>query len=304
MKRFVLVAAALLVWSCFASTTASATFPGTNGRIAFLRGGKPQIYTMAADGSDVRQLTSFANAVAFDPAWSPDGQTIAFTKQPLRNTPSAIWTMSANGRTKIPLRRDRWFAYQTPSYSPDGSTIVYSRCYPDFSVCDLQTMNADGTSVETLTPFGIEVHDISPRYSPDGSEIAFSGFGRSGAQAAVYVMDADGSNIHAVTKPRVGAWLPDWSPDGSTLAITTHCCDAHSSAIARVDPDGSDFAPLTDPGDAHDFSPSWAPAGDAIIFERDLPDFSRFDTWIMAPDGTGAALLKKNAFEAVWGPAP
>lgn len=306
MKRFVLLAAGLLVWPLIVATPSSASFPGSNGRIAFVRGAnQPQIFTMASDGTDVRQLTSFDRAIAFDPAWSPDGGTIAFTKATLGDRPSSIWTMNANGRNQAPLRRDRWFAYQNPSYSPDGSSIVLSRCYPDFSRCDLQTINADGTAVSTLTPFGIEVYDLNARYSPDGSQIAFASFGRDGVQGAVYVIDADdGSDIDRVTGLHLGAFGPDWSPDGSTLVIATHCCDARSSAIARIGPNGGNLTPLTDPGESHDFSPSWAPEGDAILFERDAPDFSRFDTWIMAPDGSGARLLKQNAFEAVWGPAP
>jgi TolB protein len=157
--------------------------------------------------------------------------------------------------------------------------------------------------VMTLTAFGNEVYDLNARYSPDGSEIAFAGFNRDGVRGAVYVMDADGSDIRRVTGPHLGAFGPDWSPDGSTLAMSTHCCERASAAIASIGPYGGNLTTLTDPGESLDFSPSWAPEGDAIIFERDAPDFSRFDTWIMAPDGSGATLLKRNAGEAVWGPA-
>jgi Tol biopolymer transport system component len=306
MKRFALVSLVFMAsFALYATTPAQATFPGANGRIAFLRdiGGGPQIFTMAPDGTHVRQLTSFPRALAFDPAWSPDGRTIAFVKAPNRNRPSSIWTMTAGGADKARLRGDHFFAYQSPSYSPDGSTIVFTRCYPNFARCQLQTMNADGSGVDTLTSFGLEVFDITARYSPDGSQIAFSSFERDGLQAAVYLMDADGSNIHAVTKPRLEAFLPDWSPDGSTIAFTTHCCDGKSLAISSVAPNGSNLTPLSNPGASHDFSPSWSPEGNAIVFERDTPNFTRFDTWIMSPDGTGERLLMRNAFEAAWGPA-
>jgi WD40-like Beta Propeller Repeat len=75
---------------------AAAAFPGSNGRIAFasdrdapgLNG--REIYTTAADGSDPWRLTT--NLVAdLDPAYSPDGTRIAFTRE------NDIWVMNADG---------------------------------------------------------------------------------------------------------------------------------------------------------------------------------------------------------------
>ena len=63
---------------------AQATFPGPNGRIAFLtaKGVCCNISTMAADGTDVRQLTTMPDGYgAFDPSWSPDASLLAFSKQ-------------------------------------------------------------------------------------------------------------------------------------------------------------------------------------------------------------------------------
>src|SRR4029077_3743607 len=61
--------------------TASATFPGTNGVIAFarMRHGNGHIFTINADGTGEQQLT-FGTSSDSQPAWSPDGTRLAFVR--------------------------------------------------------------------------------------------------------------------------------------------------------------------------------------------------------------------------------
>jgi Tol biopolymer transport system component len=60
------------------------------------------VFSMNADGSDVRQLTSTANVDEVDPSWSPDGRQIAYYR--LRadrdDTFGEIWVMNADGSGK------------------------------------------------------------------------------------------------------------------------------------------------------------------------------------------------------------
>src|SRR5215211_124330 len=59
---------------------AEATFPGKNGKIAFQsdRGGSYETYTMNRNGNKIHKLTTNP-AEDEDPAFSPDGKTIALT---------------------------------------------------------------------------------------------------------------------------------------------------------------------------------------------------------------------------------
>jgi dipeptidyl aminopeptidase/acylaminoacyl peptidase len=69
--------------------------PRKAGRVAFVssRDGDDEIFTMNADGSDVRQLT--ANAAADTrPDWSPDGTKIVFESN--RDGNSEIYVMNAD----------------------------------------------------------------------------------------------------------------------------------------------------------------------------------------------------------------
>src|SRR5438874_3109284 len=75
---------------------AHATFPGKNGRIAFVVG--PEIYTMNPDGTDVKQLTNLGpDAGAFWESWSPDGRQIVFNEYRPPDFLAQLWLMDADG---------------------------------------------------------------------------------------------------------------------------------------------------------------------------------------------------------------
>ena len=306
---FVTLAATASLWLVAAGGTAHATFPGANGRIAFVtaKGGCCNISTMNPDGLDVLQLTHVApGTAAFDPFWSPDGSRIVFDIQRFGAAfHSQIWVMNADGTHQHRLLADPFFIDYLPSYSPDGTKVVFNRCRPDFEACAIYRMKANGTSLTAITPLKLSVQDIAPVYSPDGSTIAFNGNGRGGVRLAVYLMNADGSNVRRLTRANLGAFAPDWSPDGSRIVFTTHCCGLRQpTAIWAIDADGTGLQELTFPGQRRDFTPSFAPEGDKIAFEQDSSDFSHFAVWIMNMDGTGLTKVRGDQDgEPRWGSA-
>src|SRR5215213_6475140 len=127
------ITAALAVMA--AAPAAHATFPGTNGKIAFVRAG--DIWTMDPDGSNQVNLTNDAG-VQGSPAWSPDGNRIAFDQAGASNT-FTIWTMLADGSNRT-MAAPVFSQNVDPAWSPDGTRIVFSNNVALF------TMNPDGTA--------------------------------------------------------------------------------------------------------------------------------------------------------------
>src|SRR5262252_6818216 len=204
---------------------AQAAFPGTNGRIVFDTsfGHRPQIFTIRPDGTGLRQLTHVTKGhAASSPEFSPDGTRIVFTID------GQIWVMNADGSAQHELTDQAGFVNQQPSWSPDGRKIVFSHCavlfgMPEF--CDLDVMNADGSSVKKLLG-GNWINQV-PEYSPDGHKIAFAS-NRGGFTSAVWVMNANGGAVKRLTDPNLEAGNPDWSPDGTHIVFGTNCCRPRS----------------------------------------------------------------------------
>jgi Tol biopolymer transport system component len=91
------------------------------------------------------------------------------------------------------------------------------------------------------------------------------------------------------TSPRAN---PIGRPDGTKIAFSTHCGNPQNEEIWVVSATGRELRRLTNNGDdypsgAHDFHLSWSPQGNAIVFERDAPDFSSSGIFIMKSDGSG-----------------
>ena len=81
------------------------------------------IFVMAADGSDVRQLTSVDDLFDGAPAWSPDGIRIAFARG--NKDELIIAVMCADGTGLRQLAGSAIGA--SPAWSPDGTRIAFGR---------------------------------------------------------------------------------------------------------------------------------------------------------------------------------
>jgi len=92
-------------------------------RIAFQsnRGGSNEIYVMDPDGSDVTRLTNDPGGFNGAPAWSPDGEHIAFAGD--LDGPG-LYTMNKDGTDIVRLTHDSEFGSLDPAWSPDGTSIV------------------------------------------------------------------------------------------------------------------------------------------------------------------------------------
>src|SRR5438552_4231963 len=144
--------------------SAHATFPGKNGRIAFVQDG--EIFTMNPDGSDVKQLTNLGpdNSASW-PAWSADGKQIVFNEFPPPHGVAQIWAMNADGSNQHLVLAESDFAENRPSFSPDGSKIVFGRCdlnigYHD--TCAIYTIGANGGNLQAHE----DTTARNPVYSP------------------------------------------------------------------------------------------------------------------------------------------
>jgi Tol biopolymer transport system component len=165
---------------------AHATFPGKNGRIAFVQDG--EIFTMNPDGTSVTQITHLGpdNSALWE-SWSPDGKLIVFSEFPPPDFNGQLWIMNTDGSNQRLLLAESGITEVRASFSPDGKSIVFSRgrnFNPDNGnpfVVEMYRIGLEGTGLTSLTRHSaLGVHDYGPKYSPDGSTIVFQGMTAAG----------------------------------------------------------------------------------------------------------------------------
>jgi Tol biopolymer transport system component len=309
--RRVTVSALACAASLIGSTVASASFPGTNGLIAFSQGdllpggdlsAHSQVFTIESDGSNLTQLTDVAgDQAAGSPEFSPDGERIVY--QSNESGAFHIWVMAADGTSQEQLTDEEGFEDFQPSWSPDGERIVFSHCGEPFgfiAYCDIAAMEADGSGVESL--LGGRWTHSRPSYSPDGSRIAFSS-DKGGLQSAIWVTNADGSDPERLTKPKLRAFWPDWAPDGRRILFSDNCC-IPSASLWTVHPGGGGLRQLTHVQGDEVFA-SYSPSGRKIVTLFFSAETENAPLHTLRGDGTHLRQVPTdtpNTFLSDWGP--
>lgn len=172
-----------------------------------------QIYKVPIIGdsivvSQIQQLTFGGRN--FFPAWSPDGQWIAYDKSITDgNGPAGTWIMKADGF------QNRFIASgRCPDWLNTGLHIIYVGFHNEIYRVNLN----DPSKVIRLTSLNqINIYATDnryPHYSPDGAKIVFQSQAE-GEYPQIWVMDANGNNLQKLTTD--GGFTPSWV-DNNTIA--------------------------------------------------------------------------------------
>jgi Tol biopolymer transport system component len=285
-------------------SSALATFPGQNGRIAFHSATATegtQIFTVRPDGRDLRQITHVAgDAISAD--WSPDGRRIAFEIDTDDNATVAL--MNADGSGLVTLPGVGLFNGD-PSFTPDGQRLVYG--FFDGEHGGVASMRLDGGD-QRIIQIADDTED--PNVSPDGTRISLTCQQVPDVLQALCTIPAGGGPVTNLTPftAEVGA-KSDWAPDGTQLVFTDHADrpdPGDSANVATVQADGTGERLLThfSGGEVNAFAGSYSPDGHQIVFR--LEDHGRFGLFTIRADGTHLrAILPLSDFAPRfidWGP--
>jgi Tol biopolymer transport system component len=180
-------------------------FSQDGSRFAFIRDG--DVWTAAADGTDIRNVTSFPLGGASSAAWSPDGRWLAVSAA------HGVWLMRPDGSDRRGLVFDPSRAIGSVTWAPDAGRLAVETYSSTATTQDvaIYLLNADGSTA-------VRVDSASgPSWSPDGRYLAVGhvipSSGGGYEIGNLELMNSDGSGRHELPATTNGNWAIWVRPD-------------------------------------------------------------------------------------------
>jgi tricorn protease len=169
------------------------------------------------DKGDIRNITRSPAVADRDPAWSPDGKSIAYFSDEHGEYELVVRGQSGLGEVRrVGLGNPPSFFYR-PVWSPDGKKIAYSDKRLKLWYVDLETKTPKLVDTDYFGGFGPTL--LGQTWSPDGKWIAYARQLPSGIHA-VFVYSLEQAKAFQVTDGMSDAVMPVFDRNGKYLYFT------------------------------------------------------------------------------------
>ncbi len=202
----------------------NAALSPTGARAVFEAHG--EIFTVPAEKGDTRNLTNTSGVAERNPAWSPDGKTIAYFSD-------------ASGEYQLYLRDQTGFKpptvidlgpapsyFYSPTWSPDSKHIAYTDKHQRLWVVDVPTGKPVLIDTGTYGGFGA---DFGQAWSPDSKWIAYNR-DLDNQLHAIFLYSLETHKFTQVTDGMSDASSPSFDPNGKYLYFIASTDDGPSRA--------------------------------------------------------------------------
>jgi hypothetical protein len=305
--------AAAITFAAMTAAAASATPPGTNGKLVWEREAKSgsQLFVAEADGSGARRVfASGAGRGEIEGAFSPtDPNVVLFARYGKAPFSENVFSgnLATGAVTRITAASSADIA---PTVSPDGTKMTYfaagkppGKFNPKVPPLPerIHVAKIDGSGDVAITP--ATQHSFDPDWSPDGTRIVFAQsrvLSKRNFQNRIMVMDADGSNARVLTAFGGPEELnPKWMPDGQSIVYERVRRNPLRSDIVAIGPTGGVPRVILATA-AFETNPIPSPDGMRILFTSDRDQRGKerltpgFELYTMSIAGTDIVRLTNN----------
>jgi tricorn protease len=177
------------------------------------------ILTVPTKHGSVENLTHSPGVMDREPAWSPDGQSIAYFSDGAGEYDLYIRRQDGTGPVrKVTLGQDDAFYYAL-RWSPDGKKLVFSDQKLDLWYVDVSGASAHPVKIATDN-YDIPLHAFNARWSPDSRWLVYTKLMPNYLHAIFIYSLADGST-HQVTDATSDCFLAVFDAGGKYLYFTS-----------------------------------------------------------------------------------
>jgi len=235
-----------------------------------------EIYLMDYDGAHPRRLAR-TGSLCLSPAWSPDGQQLAYIS--FRGRQPGIEVIDLDARIRR-LPTSGGDLNSAPDWSPDGRRVAYTSNRDGNS--EIYVMDVASGQERRLT-FNSAI-DASPAWAPAGREIVFTSSRAGNPQ--IYIMDDSGGNVRRLTTNGDYNDSAAWSPRGDRIVYVSRL-DGRFELFVHDLATGV-ASQLTRTGRNNE-NPRWSPDGRHLVFASDRT--GDYQIWTMGADGSNPRRL-------------